>query len=101
MLAREIHSDGACCTVGLGKRRFFSKFGQDAANELAREYCRRGEYFFCLYLDAEDEAFAYTDAHVQAYPESPAWVSFREGLVAGSVTHRRAMELQRAVPRFG
>ena len=48
---------------------YFGKYGRDAACELAREFCRRGEYFYQLDLEAEDDNFEYTDSHVSAYLE--------------------------------
>ena len=79
----------------------FSKIGRDPANEVAREFCRRSEYFYSLYLDAGDEGFTFTSAHVDAYVVGEAWARFRATLAVGSVAHRRAMQLESATPRMG
>jgi len=75
--------------------------GRRNANELAREWVRRSEFFFMQYFNAEDKAgFRYTQAHKDAWTDSPefqAWMlSFR------SVEHpafRRGHELRLEYPR--
>ena len=78
----------------------FSKYGRGSANELAREYCRRSD-FFQMYLHADDVMFRYDVSHVAAYVECEAWRQFVGSLEPGTVVHRRAMDLVGSAPRLG
>ncbi len=49
------------------------------ANELAREYCRRGSYFYSKCLAAGDPlAYIYEQADVDQYQECDEWKRFVE-----------------------
>ncbi len=52
------------------------KLGRDLACEVAREYCRRAEYFYLLCLEADDEDFEHEAAHVNSYVEGLPWLDF-------------------------
>ena len=82
----------------------FKKYGREAAMELAREFCRRGQFYFRMWLLSEGfshDDFVYTRAQVNSYVPHADWVEFLAGLGAGSVTYRRAVKLAALHPRIG
>ena len=79
----------------------FGLYGRPAATELAREYCRRGDYFYSLYLNAEEDEFAFTAAHVAAYPESPAFIDFMCSLEMDDPAFDAGLEVRALVPYLG
>ena len=81
----------------------FKKYSREGALELAREYCRRGTFFFRLWLDVEGagEEFKYTQANVDSYAPHPDWAVFKASVPVGSVSHRRAVKLDALKPRLG
>lgn len=82
------------------KRSFmFGKWGRAAATQMAREYCRRGEYFYNLFLNAgENEEFKYTASHVEAYVPGSDWLEFLRG--CPDPVKAKAADLQAIRPRL-
>ena len=58
------------------------RYGRDGACALSREWARRADYFYRLFLDAGDPAFTYKQYHVDACPESEVFLDYLTGLVA-------------------
>ena len=81
----------------------FKRYDRDGAMELAREYCRRGHFFFRLWLESDALAveFAYTQAHIDSYVPHPDWIAYLEGVAAGSFGHKRAVKVNGLYPRLG
>jgi len=78
----------------------FEKYGRDAACQLAREFCRRGEYYYQLYLEAGDEDFEYTGEHVAGYEESLQWLDFISVLDVEDNAFMKGLELRDLMPRL-
>ena len=77
--------------------------GRAEAHQLCREYCRRGELFYQLWVESDcgvDE-FDYCDEHIAEYVEDIEWLDFMIGLPTESTAFGRGMELRRLVPRVG
>ena len=76
-----------------------SKYGDNAAMQLSREYCRRGEWYYMIWLETGSSAdFRYTQEHLDSYLEIEEWVDWLLSLVPGSLPYARGMEIKRAVP---
>jgi hypothetical protein len=83
------------------KSAAFARHGMDESKCLIREWCRRSEFFFNLYVEAADTEFEYTAAHCASYPES---VDFVEALIEmdlESSSFALGMEIRRLQPRLG
>jgi hypothetical protein len=78
----------------------FSKFGEANANQLAREFCRRGQFFLnlCVESEEEDHNFAYTEKLLSSYVETADFLEFAISLDIESLSFARAMELRKLVP---
>lgn len=74
--------------------------GQENCAELAREYCRRGEYFFVTYIAAGDPLYTFCQADVDAYTEALPWLDFICELELGSVLSDRALSVSALAPRL-
>lgn len=79
----------------------FSLYGRPACHELAREYCRRAQFFFDLWVDAEVEVFHYEQVHLDMYEETLEWVTFCCELDEESETFARAIEIRSLLPKLG
>ena len=66
--------------------RFTLKYGLDVATALAQEWSKKMEFFFTLYLDADDPEFRYTDAQLTSYTPDKAWASLK-----GRLDDRKAL----------
>ena len=63
---------------------------------LAREYCRRGQYFCNLYYKSTTGGFQYTQAHVDSYRESSEFSDWTDALPPAGVVKQRVNTM-----RFG
>lgn len=81
----------------------FAKYGRGPAHQLCREWCRRSEYFYQLWVWAEEdeEDFGYTEAQVLAYEEDMEWLDFMISQEADSPAFIRGMEIRRMKPFMG
>ena len=81
----------------------YEKYGKPQAHELAREFCRRGTYFFMLWYDSPDtdEEFVYTEDHIRSYEEPIEFVDFMLGEPDASAAFDKGMEVRRIRPRLG
>lgn len=79
----------------------FSRYGREGANQLAREYCRRGHFFLRLWLQHGAD-FQYRQEHLHAYQECDEWRQWVEGLpqVQGW-NQQRAEQMRALAPRLG
>ena len=76
----------------------FSVYGQDDAVELAREVCRRGDFFFDIWMNQEDEQFLYTEEHLGAYEETLPFLDFVVAKAVDSDAFIRALEVRNIFP---
>ena len=79
----------------------FNRFGREAAGRLAREYCRRGNFFIALFFASGDPFFRYTLHHLDACGEDPAFVDFLAEWLHPHPIRTRADEISLFVPRTG
>ena len=79
----------------------FNRYGREGANQLAREYCRRGHFFLRLWLQSGTD-FQFTQEHIDAYQEAAEWRSWVESVPP---EHRwcrqRAGEIRLLAPKLG
>ena len=77
---------------------YFNRYGGNAS-ELAREYCRRGSYFFEMCVDAGmDDLYVYSRELLDSYGEGPLFKDFADRLERDSHSARTVAELRRMVP---
>ena len=69
---------------------------KDAVVELAREYCRRGEYFYMLFVGNSD--IEYTPEVVSAYPESERFLDWACALDLEDPVYDEAREVRSLAP---
>lgn len=80
----------------------FSRYGREAANQLAREYCRRAHYFFSIWLHGRQDSFEYSQAHIDAYDECSEWLAWLDGLADEDRWSRQRAHVMRSLcPRLG
>ena len=90
-------------TYGMGKMVTFGlqRYTSEDAHRLGNEWCRKCEFFYNLFLLADDVSFCYTRAHLASYTATADWVAWVDSLQEGSWTHTRALEIQALLPRVG
>ena len=76
-------------------------YGRYQADELAKEWVCRSEYYYLIYENAGDEAFEYTQADVDAYEERLEWLQFMVGEGLESRAFAAGLELRAKTPRLG
>lgn len=85
---------------GLGKMYSFSfrLYGEVAACTLAVEVCRRLQYYFDLWVNAEGDVYRYSQADLDSYEETVEWCDFLLGLEDGHPAWDRSREIRRLTP---
>ena len=79
----------------------YSVWGEEAANELAREFCRRGQHFYnCWQLRDPDVPFVWDEFHVAAYAECAAFTKFADELDPDSPACAMVMEMRETLRPF-
>ena len=80
---------------------FFARYGNNSAVQLAREYCRRADHYFKIWLEdpTYNQKFRYNDAHIASYTETTEWFDFALAQPLNSATFGRVMEVRRLVPK--
>ena len=76
----------------------FSVYGYDDSVALARELCRRGDFFFELWLAQDSDTFLYADHHFTDYTEQLPWLEFIASKDAASVSFIRGLDIRRTIP---
>ena len=70
-----------CQTFHLPKMaRFTLKYGTDVATALAQEWSKKMQFYYSLYLEADDPDFRYSELQTQAYVPDSAWSSLKPRL---------------------
>ena len=78
----------------------FSRYGHLGGNQLAREYCRRGHFFFQLWFE-HGEDFKFQQHQVDMYSECDEFRLWVESLPLADVfVRRRAEEIRRLAPKL-
>ena len=72
------HAKVWCDAFGFPKQRVFTfnAYGEPACVQLAREVCRRGEFWYNMWLDSSDDDFVYEQGDIDSYPENIDFVQF-------------------------
>ena len=87
----------------------FRKYGKENAHQLAREYCRRANYFYMKFFKKTVEDFEYTFDDITEYTETQEFVAFVDALdqpsdlLPAKRTHCKAAvyELRNFIPLIG
>ena len=79
----------------------FARFGRGPAHQLCREWCRRAEFFYRIWVEAESEEFVFTALHINSYEEDMEWLDFMIGLPASDPAFAKGMEMRGSAPRVG
>ena len=69
--------------------------------QLCREWCRRSEHFYRVWLEAEAEGFEFTQAEVDDYTEDMEWLNFMIAQPPESPAFARGVQIRRLIPRLG
>lgn len=77
----------------------FRLYSRDDALRLAREICRRGNFFASLYFDSVDDDFVYTEDHVTACGDDLDFVTWLCSLDIEYPSFERGQELRSISPQ--
>jgi hypothetical protein len=72
---------------------------QAACTAMAREYCRRGQHFYAIYVEFNDPAFLYSEAQLNSYVESKAWIDFVASEIDNVEVHTRVALMRGSTPQ--
>ena len=76
-------------------------FGREGANKLAREWCRRADYFYCIWERSEEPNYVYTEDDVDGYPNNEELLSFMVAEGHESPAFQEGLAVRRLAPRLG
>lgn len=76
----------------------FTRYGEVGASALAKEFCRKGNYFVGLYMMSMDPAFVYRAVDIASYTEHPEFALYVNGLEAGDPVLDAATEIAALAP---
>ena len=79
----------------------YARYTPDGAHQLAREWCRRAQFFFSQWSHAEEDPFQYTQDHVDEYQEDLEWLNFCIDLGADGPIFAKCIEVRNVAPRLG
>ena len=84
----------------MGKMVSFSTilYGEAAAHAMALEWCRRCQFFYNLWVAANDESYQFTPADLEDYREGEEWLAFTSSLDEGHAAWPRIQRLRELVP---
>ena len=69
------------------------------ANASTREYCRRGRYFYDIWINAgSSNGFQYTPAHIAGYTESADFLDYTTSLNFASDRFAKGLEIRGFAP---
>ena len=60
--------------------RYTLGYGTHVANRLASEWSMKMQFFYSMYIAANDETFTYSEAQLDSYVPDPEWQQFKAGL---------------------
>eukprot|EP00928_Gymnodinium_smaydae_P024546 TRINITY_DN19834_c0_g1_i1.p1 TRINITY_DN19834_c0_g1~~TRINITY_DN19834_c0_g1_i1.p1 ORF type:complete len:1127 (+),score=108.08 TRINITY_DN19834_c0_g1_i1:363-3383(+) len=101
-------SNAWCVQYGFPQQKHFTYtcYGEVGSNELAREVCRRAQYFYNLYvadsLESDDPSipYEYSQYHVDSYAESKEFTDFLSSFPEGHAVLRKVVEVRSCCPRL-
>lgn len=76
----------------------FNKYGNDAATQMAVEWCRRMSHFHDIYLASGDKMYIYSKDDLGSYEEDSEWLDFLAAQDADSAMWTRAEGLRCLFP---
>ena len=76
----------------------YSKYGDERATKLCLEWCRRCQFFYDMYLEADTPLYTYSDADLCSYVEDIDWLNFVLANEEHDAFWNRAMGLRTLVP---
>ena len=74
------------------------KYGFDAAMVMASEFRQRQQHFYSVWAVDMDFERRFTDAELNSYVATPAWIAFKTSLLAGSAAFARCHQIEAVVP---
>ena len=79
----------------------FNEHGMEACHQLAREVCRRAQWFYSMWLDSDaGEDFVYTEDDLQSYPGNLEYVTWaRDPALMDTTTFNRIMQIRTILQR--
>ena len=85
-----------CEAYGFKKTRayYYTHYTQENANQLAREFCRRGQYYWNMYYESDDPDFVYTQEQIDSYEEDVPYLEWQAMLAEDSVCWDAIWELE-------
>ena len=78
----------------------YSRYGEEAAARLATAWCHRLQYFYDIWVAADDPDYKFSHADVDAYIETEEFQAFVEGVGVGAIKERLS-QLRALRPRLG
>ena len=75
----------------------FAKYGEPAALLMAKEWCRRMEFYYQRFLEGDD-GFRFGPNASEGYEPLPEWTRFFADQHAGTATYNRAVAIQSMAP---
>ena len=86
-----------CEFFGFPKQRVFTfnLYGERGSVELATEVCRRGEFWFSLWLRSDDLNFVYTQDDIDAYADNLEFLDFLAEVALDHPVFDEAMAIRR------
>jgi len=73
--------------------------GTEATHTLCKEFCLRGNYFFNVWINQDDEVRPFTDAEINGYQDSEEFVNLLTSVSADSDVFIKGSEIRRIVPQ--
>jgi hypothetical protein len=77
----------------------YSKWGEEAANQLAREYCRRRQHFYNCWRVRDDNEFQWENYHIDAYAVGAEFTEFMTQQDVESDVFRMGHSIMQLVPK--
>ena len=78
----------------------YNAYNEYGANQLAREYTRRGQFFFMQWFSSDDPNFEFSPEIVALYPPNAEFELWRRSLPVGSPAAARAERVASYRPRY-
>jgi hypothetical protein len=73
-------------------------YGEVAAHAMALEWCRKCQYYYDIYKEANDEHYVYSEADVADYREEATFLEFTSDLGAEHPAWKRLLPVRELAP---
>ena len=89
-----------CNYYGYPSRRGYALrlYGARGAHELAREFCRRGQFYYNIMFNSEDEDFEFTPEQIDSYVDSREFLDFMCALDLDGPCYDAGLEIRTFKP---